>query len=996
MMQDPKYKSMSERMAETQQPPKVEAPSKGFSPAAWGEQQLDDMWEFAKGMFNIVPSLAKQIGHHIDNPEEYRKDLERAYSGKYFGEGVKELGKAVISYDEWKKHGLSRPLDRTFNTLTDAVGLISGSGAIIKNAGKVAKASGAIEKGERLIKAGLALEQLPGKLARGGVDKAVMGISGGKWDLAKRREFLQLKRESKAIASTAAEEDVENVLRKIHDLPDNERALFHQYRTQGVMPNELAKSPKLQEAYTAWKGLVEGEIQPYYKARRLLDDARIEGALAKKYALEKWGTVDDAAIANAKLEIKALRDAGGHGPVWAPNIFEGMKGKATRAEDVIDDLLTGGAKITAGKSGSLETLMGKAGYTKDPVKYIAHAIHGFRRDQAKLTLSERLLESQKLITGKGAPATVEEIVPEGVFRKYYADDIRAQALNKITDPTIKRLLRWEYVTTNHGALRLYDAFQRLFAKMATRWNPRWYYGQVIGNAILGELAGQRLLQGRGLLKKGAMPPEVMAKTGMAVGDDVAQGVKNGILERASDIASGIDQLARAGIVTREGMRKLMDAGYSFEQASEMLEPVLRSTREFSKLQVEMRLLREQVERRSVTVREYDAKIAPLKAKADRLENAIIAHRNKRYRQRTKETDPEKVDALKKQSPKEAAIEAKLDDLKQQIVNLDKERSDVVGDITSDMAKTGQLEARIPDLQKQVVIARDAVDRANAFIGDYLGLDGFEQGVMKRIIPFYPWTKAMTMLAFRLPFLAPVKGLLWHRFAELMTDLSNDPNMPNELRGYAPVAALEDGKTAWVKATSFSPFESLRTSKVGDIPVPAMFNIAERNPVLSLAFNLVGGRTVFNVGTIPYGTQAVMLNDGAVARITPDGMFKEEIPQTPLVSGVAHMFPTVQWIKNILTPYWTNKYDWKGMPQPILNPDGSYKYPRELQDRIGSLLGIPIISRSKEDWKRSEAIKVRRAMQQLRNSYRRGDPEEKAMILEAMKDYQSGELRKFKR
>jgi hypothetical protein len=290
--------------------------------------------------------------------------------------------------------------------------------------------------------------------------------------------------------------------------------------------------------------------------------------------------------------------------------------------------------------------------------------------------------------------------------------------------------------------------------------------------------------------------------------------------------------------------------------------------------------------------------------------------------------------------------------------------------------------------------RRGVDRANTFIGDYLGLDGFEQQVMKRLIPFYPWTKAMTMLAFRIPFIAPVKTFLWHRYAQVMMQMVDDPEMPEWTRGMVPLFGTKEGNTVWIRTTSLSPFAGLHATEAWGVPVPNIANIVERNPLVALIYRGFGGKTVWDAGTLPYGEQMVNLTNGEVVEFTQGGKIRKVIPQDPLVSSVAHMFPITQFAENLLTPYWTNKHNWIGFPEPILNADGTYRYPRELQDRISKLAGINVMTRKKEDIIRGEKIRVVQAIKSLEKAYFKADPAEREFIREALQDYSRGAYRKF--
>jgi hypothetical protein len=1017
-------------------PKKVEKP---LSASGFIENALDDAWDLAKGLYEIIPSTVKSYQKNLPYIFKNAKHLTPGMLGGAVKETAKQMGEAVIQ--PYQEHGAKVLYQRPVTVASDLITILTLGGGSIKNAGKLAKASAsktgnvaAIEKAQRLIDAGKWLEDLPGQMARKGIDATVKTATGGKFDLAKRREFLRLKGDEQGRRILKIEQDAKNVLEKLDALNPQEKELFHNARARGDVPGygvpDSALPPNVKAALDSFTDLVN-KVDPnladhglteFYKSRGMLDAATAENALAKKFALEAFDDVSDAAVAKAKGLIDQARKDGRRLPVYGQNVFVDDMGKGFSGEALLSDMMTGGKKIREGKINPLEALKGAKGYTKDPSIYAREMIKTFREVEAKTRLSERLLENPALIKG-GAAGMTPDSIPEGIHRKYYEDRIRAEALKSITDPTIQRLLKWEYVKNNSSLIRLYDRIHSLFARSATMWNPKWVTGNVVGDAVLGLLAGSDWVAGVKHLKRGAMPAQIAAKNVTLSTQDLVS-PKGGLAkavsylpERAADVAGAIDQATRAGIISKDAGRRLKEAALSFEGVSSTLEDVLRSTDRFSDVQVQMRLLAERIERGDRRVQRRIKAINTLEKHEQALHKKLLEMEQAKQLKTAAKKEPlvgdpkdwaeakkakglrEKADRITQkgitgasgQKGFEAGLE-RLQDIRQRIVNLSKENQDIIRDILDDAAKRGDLERLVPGLQAQVDIVRPAVERANAFVGDYLALDGFEQGVLRRIIPFYPWAKAMSMLAFRLPFLAPIKTFAWNRFSDALSTLTQDPELPQDYKGRIPVAVTKDGKSVWVKLTTYSPFESLKTSRVAGIPVPGMLNLAERNPFIGLGYEFFGGKTVFDATSVPYGEQMVGIGDGTVLRVKPNGKIEREVPQTPLVSGVMHMFPTVQLMQQVMQPYWTNKYNWAGMPEPVLKPDGSYKFPKELWDRLGAAVGLNIQTRSREEIIRSRRIKAMTNIREMRSAYRRADPEEREFIRTAMQDYMDQEMR----
>lgn len=995
--------------AAPQEPPKLK--ERPWTVGGFTENALNDVWDFAKGLYSLVPSLSKRVKEIAKNPGQYQKDVALLFSGDY----GKETGKFLVdaATENYRKHGAGVVYHKPFSTLADAVSLLAGGGSIIKNAGKLAKAAegaqiaGQVSKADRLIKAGQFLETLPSRLARKAVDKGVYGVSGGKLDLAKRREFLDIKRAEQARSIVEMENDMKAVGSKIAALSDEEAALWHKARTQGASAAEMMTSPKTLEALESYRVLVK-KWQTELKARNLLDDATIDDVILKKLAAEKYKSIKEDALLKAKLDF----DAAEIKPVYGPAIH--MKGKkGVDLEKVFEGLITGPEKRMAGKVDSLEKYTGAAGAITDPRQYVPRAIHAFRDLEARLRTSGRLLERKALITG-GAEGLSSDIIPEGVYRKYYQDRVRAEALKTVTDPTIKRLLKYEYTEANYPLQNIYDKFMRFWAKQGTVFNPGWYAGNYVGNAFFSALFGGSMGQGRKLIKAGAAPYEALAKSGMGPAD-LARAVPS-LTDRAADLGNVLDRMARAGMIAKTSVREMKEAGLSFESLGSTMEDFLRSTDKYGEMEVRLQLAREWLARNKAEMVDIDKKIALLEKAEGQIAKRV---HELDFRARYKATenlekanermilegdirkadDPsnwERMKAAEVEIPVGAgassAFETEMGKLRKVYAKreaLVEKRRAVLADLTNDYMKTGRLDAAIPGIRQQAQFVQRGIDRSNAFFGDYLGLDGFERRFLSRLIPFYPWTKAMGMLAFRLPFLAPGATFAWNRYAAVMADMVNDERLPDWTQGYLPVFVTKDGNTVWMKLTSYSPFEGLRSSKIGEVPIPSGMAFWERNPLISLGIRLVGGKTIFDKSSLPYGEQMVNMHDGSVVEFGQDGKLRKTIPQTPLVSGIAHMFPLTQLAENLLTPFWANKYDSVGLPKPVYNSDGSYRHPKELQDRISRLVGVNLMTRKPQDLINSERRKAAEAVEQYKRQLKRADPEERQQIVDALRDYARG-------
>lgn len=313
------------------------------------------------------------------------------------------------------------------------------------------------------------------------------------------------------------------------------------------------------------------------------------------------------------------------------------------------------------------------------------------------------------------------------------------------------------------------------------------------------------------------------------------------------------------------------------------------------------------------------------------------------------------------------------------------RDDLVSEARQKLVNMGELEKRIPGLAPKVEIARKAADRASAFFGEYLGLTPFERDVLRRVIPFYAFVKATGLLAFRLPFLAPVKTFLWHRYAAALQTMMGDPELPEWTVGYAPVGARENGDTIWMKVENLTPMASFRTTEIGGQAIPSWLAFWQSNPYISLGLRLIGYRGEFYNPMLRYGENMVSIGNGDVYKYRLDGKFEKTLPQAPIISASAEMFAPVQLVQMLLSNY-------DIMQGPRYNPDGTIKYPIELWRRLANAIGVKTMVRSKESIMRSEGNRFKQIISYYKRKMKDASPDERTYIESVLRDYANSEQR----
>lgn len=998
-----------------QEAPQEAKPAVGKSLGGFAENLIDDAFQTVKGIGEgIIMSFYRsgKAAKDIWNDRDYWGKL--AENPQLLTTELKKTGNAVVDAitEPYREHGADVVYHRPVGTLLDLATIVSLGGGSVAKMGKMAGNT-------KLEKLGRAIAESPGKVANKLlIDPAFKAVG---IDRAKRAKALEISAHEKAKAAIKAENDKIAFIDKVEALDDAEAALWHKYRSQGGGAAELAASPKVKEALEAYRNWKEGEVQKVLKERGLIDDARIRGALEKKLAHEMgWGVGDEARAKAGKiiddLEVK---------PVHGQSIHERLKDDRGYVEAFIDDFLGTPDIDKGGKVGPLERYSGAAGAITDPRKYVRMEVKRFRELEARLNTFERYMQQPGWIKAAGPGESMfGNRAPDPIFKKYYEDKARVQSaiLNElkdkygfdkaadmirgdaetlqrmksastlVADKTIRRILQGEFYRQGGGLgamLKVYDRLLSMFKTSATVLNPKWYTGNVIGDALLMQLAGVTFGDAARAKRFASIMPTVARSKGMlkdattGVLEDVAPAIAKK-LETAAEWTAQVDNFARAGIISKTVRNKLIATGTNFFELEGALKGVLQSPLRLSEMEVQIQLLMEEAVRKVPMVGKIDKEIAAKVRKFDKAQEYLKGKQpviDPVYGQVTKGAKSKVSQA------KVTATNEGLEKLGAEIEALQAQKQAIIADYADDMIQAGRLDKAIPGIREQAAIAQEGINRANAFLGDYLGLGPIEQGIFRRVVPFYVWGKAMTMLAFRLPFIAPGATFAWHKYAAAMATMHNDDDLPDWMSGYIPVFAKQDGGQVWAKMTSMSPFGGLRRSSMADVPIPAVADFVSQNPFISLVYKFKGGKDEWDSGSIPYGEPMVKMTTGDVYEFKDDGTLEKTIPQVPLIKGIVNMWPVVQMVDQLISPYDVRK-------GPELNSDGTYRYPREWWESLASMAGPRLMQGKREDFVRSEKRRIQKSIEGLRYAYKHASPERQEFIRNALREYTEGRFRKI--
>ena len=311
-----------------------------------------------------------------------------------------------------------------------------------------------------------------------------------------------------------------------------------------------------------------------------------------------------------------------------------------------------------------------------------------------------------------------------------------------------------------------------------------------------------------------------------------------------------------------------------------------------------------------------------------------------------------------------------------------------------LAEIGELQRRIPALTLDAGVAERAIQVGNRFYGSYARLSPFERVTLRRLLPFYTFNKAMTSLAFRLPYLYPKRVFIGTHLAQAWNDITSDENsyMPARLRDYVPVAARADGSVVAISSGYLNPLSSAKIGEFSELPLPSVFNPLKSNPVIALLLKMNGAIPEWSAKPLSPGEYATRLDNGTVVQWTGTG-FKTVVAQPSVFKSLFDLFPQGQLIDRLMHPYAQTDRGWLFSPDPISGPDGKPRYPRELMDNLlGSV--IPVQTYHKEEIQNQEKMKMVRVMQSYLKDLRFATPVRRDQIIEVLNAFRDEKNRKW--
>ncbi len=312
------------------------------------------------------------------------------------------------------------------------------------------------------------------------------------------------------------------------------------------------------------------------------------------------------------------------------------------------------------------------------------------------------------------------------------------------------------------------------------------------------------------------------------------------------------------------------------------------------------------------------------------------------------------------------------------------------DIMSRLLMKGELEKLSPRLAIESRMADQAIIPANQFLGSYARLSPFERKILRQFIPFYTFTKAMSQLAFRLPFKMPMRQFAYLNLYRLWQDvMDTDSPRSSWFRNMTPVATLADGSLLMIRDGSFNPFANVRTVGMSGVEIPTAWDIFGSHPIFRLVLN---GRGQLTPKPVSPGEKATRLDNGEVWEFTGKG-FKRVIAQPSWAKALWSLFPQSQMIDSAFQNAVQSDRGFALKQDPILGPNGKPVFPLGWQERLLGTV-VPTSRVNIEQLKAREMGKYRQIVTSYMEDMRRSPPAKRDAIRQVLLQLREDMGRKY--
>ena len=297
-----------------------------------------------------------------------------------------------------------------------------------------------------------------------------------------------------------------------------------------------------------------------------------------------------------------------------------------------------------------------------------------------------------------------------------------------------------------------------------------------------------------------------------------------------------------------------------------------------------------------------------------------------------------------------------------------------------IADAGKLAELSPKLAAASARADKAISVGNQFFGSYQRLNPFERKILREVIPFYTFTKAMTTLAFRFPFMFPKRTFFGLGLLRAIEDIVEDNEFHSTwMKDFTIVGADADGNPIAIRHGAWNPMNSVRVNQVGEAPIPSMWDVLAQHPAIRLVMNAYGKLTPKPVSP---GERMVRLDNGEVWEFKNKGI-KRTVARPPFWRDVWKMFPQSFIIDSVFLNAVQTDRGWLLNPDPIQR-NGKPLYPLGWEERLASVI-VPTTRVNTAALRARENAKYHAVQVSFGKKLKAAPPEEKANIRMLLKE-----------
>ena len=280
------------------------------------------------------------------------------------------------------------------------------------------------------------------------------------------------------------------------------------------------------------------------------------------------------------------------------------------------------------------------------------------------------------------------------------------------------------------------------------------------------------------------------------------------------------------------------------------------------------------------------------------------------------------------------------------------------------------------LAQDPTLVKEAVDQTNSFLFDYFTLHPWERDALRRIYPFWTFTRNFNLLMGRIAksgLQHPARSMAVTRMANLSLELAGDIEFPEYAGFFIPLMSGEDGTLIGMDLERWLPFWNLGTGAL---------DISNTAPLIKMAYERVTGTNAWVKKPFTSNETAVTWGGDVVRFDTNTKRFTYARPVPPLVEHIARQFPQYNFLREMLYPYLQKDDGTLIDPSPVLGPNGRPVIEKDQLNLVARFMGLGLKDVNPQRYlakrRKYRAIILRKLYKDIRSLYTSPDERQEAL------------------